>query len=219
MPSSRVCYKLQEPPPATATCYICLENSEESTNNKPLLRNCACRGDAGWAHIACLAEFAASKFTELQQKQDPSKFWENCIICKTPHMQYMGVAMAEAFVKRYEHFPDTNELRFSSLYSLAWNRFNVDDQDGAMELFFRLQEICDLMTSKGIDMHKHEGKVLCVMGALFFKKQQFNDALMAFERERELYTGIYDSNSPEVQQNNEVMVILKKKLGNRGRGY
>ena len=219
MPSSRVCYSLQEPPPPTASCYICLENSEESTNNKPLLRNCACRGDAGWAHIACLVEFAASKFTELRQKQDPSKFWENCILCKTPHMQFMGLAMAEAFVKQYEHLPDTNDLRFSSLYSLASSKCNVKDTDGAIVLYNQLLKICDVLTSTGVDVRKIKGNILCMMGNVYFGKEQFNDALPIFERRRELLVALLGPNSLEVKETTEMIVTLKESIGIRECGH
>ena len=219
--SSQVCYKQPGPPPLTASCYICLEHS---TIDQPLLRNCACRGDdAGWAHVACLAKFAASKVTELeaQGEQDPSinisSFWENCILCKTPYMQYMGVAMAEAFVKQYEHLPDTNELRLSSIYSLARGRYHVGNYDGAFELLVRLEQLCDVLTSKGSDIRKQEGCVLAMMGAVFFEKQQFHDALPLFERLRELWVILYGPNSKEVQENNKMIVTLKENIGIRGR--
>ena len=214
-----ICYKQPgPPPPAAASCYICFESSID--DNQPLLRNCACRGDAGWAHIACLAKFAASQVTEAQSdpSMDIAPFWDNCILCKTPYMQNVGLAMAEAFVKQYEHLPDTNELRFNSLYSLASSRFDVDDPDGAFELCDRLLKVCDALTNNRIDVVRClKGNVLRIMGAVFFGKRQFEDALLAYERLRELLVAVYGQNSPEVEGNNGTIVRLKEKIGIGGR--
>ena len=220
--SSGICYKQPEPAPPTASCYICLENSTDS-NNQLLLRNCACRGDAGWAHVACLAEFAASKVTEAQQTQDPSvtfqSFWEKCILCKTQHMQYMGLAMSEAFVKQYKHLPDTNELRFHSLYSLAASRCTVGDTDGAIELYNRLLKICDVLTRSGVDVRVRKGNVLNLVGGVFLAKQKFKHALSTFEQQRELWVAVFGPDSPEVRKQKEILVELKGIIGMGGRGH
>ena len=187
-----------------------------------MLRNCACRGDAGWAHVACLAEFAASKVTEAQQNQDPVdtvSFWGSCILCKTPYMLNVALAMAEACVKQYEHLPDTNVLRFSSLCSLASTRYNVDDYDGAVEMCDRLLKICDVLTSEGIDVRRQEETIHIIMGGVFFKKQQFEDALLAFERQRDICVAVNGPNSPEVKENNKMLVIMKKQIGIEGYGH
>ena len=222
MPSTRVCHiKQPGPAPPTASCYICLENSADD-NNQPLLRNCACRGDAGWAHIACLAEFAASQVTETQRKQDHSvnilSLWNKCILCKTLYMQNMALAMADAFVKHYEHLPDTNDLRFHSLSSLAMCRFNVGDHDDALALYDRLRHTCAFLTSTGFDTRKEEANMYNMMGLVFMKKGQHNDALLAFERQRELYVAVYGPNSPKVEENNKMIVTLKERI-EIGRGH
>ena len=202
------------PPPPTASCYICLEDDADS-NNQPLLRNCACRGDAGWAHIACLVEFAASKVTEAQR--DPSinilPFWDKCILCKTPHMQYMRLAMAEAFVKQYEHLPETHKLRSFSLFSLASSKFDVGDHDGAFGLFVRLHQLLDVLTSTGVDVRMVRAHVYCMTAGVFLKKGKRNDALTAFERHKELCVDVHGPNSPKTQYNNEIMDRLKKTIG------
>ena len=197
------CYKQPGPPPPTASCYICLENS---SIDQPLLRNCACRGDNGWAHVACLAEFAARKVTEAQREKDPSidkspfwEFWEICILCKTQYMQNMALAMAEACVEQYKRLPDTNERRFASLYYLASSRCSVGDTDGALELYDRLLKVCDVLTKTGVDVRMEEGKIHASIAALFFKNNQFKNALTSIERQRELCVAVCGPNSLEVQ--------------------
>ena len=206
------------PPPPTASCYVCLENS---TDSKPLLRNCACRGDTGWAHVACLAKFAASKVTEAQREKDPSigkscKFWEiteHCILCKTPYMQNMALAMAEAFVKQYEHLPDTNELRYLSLYYLASSRYNVDDTDGALKLYNGLLQTCGILAKTGVDVRMDEGNVHGSIAALFFKNNQFENALTSIERQRELCVAVCGPNSLEVQRVTDMKDTMMERIG------
>ena len=216
---TQVPLKQPGPPPPTALCYICLE---PSTINQPLLRNCTCRGDAGWAQVACLAKFAASKNTEAEQKHDPSikSPWEYCILCKTPHMQNMALAMAKALVKLYEYLPDTNELRLASLYSLALSRSNAGDYDGALELYDRLLKLYDVLTSRGFDMRIQESHVYGKMGQVLSADQRkFNEAITKFEQQRELLVAVYGPNSPELQNNNDTIIMLKEILGIGGCGH
>jgi tetratricopeptide (TPR) repeat protein len=58
-----------------------------------------------------------------------------------------------------------------------------------------------------------------MMGAVFFRKQQFEDALLAYERLQELLVDVYGQNSPEVEGNNGVIVTLKERIGIGGRGH
>ena len=215
-----ISYKPPGPPPPAASCYVCLEHS---TDRKPLLRNCACRGDAGWAHVACLAEFAASKTTEARRENGPliniAPCWDNCILCKTPHQQNVALAMAEASVKQYKHLPDTNDLHFFSLTYLARSRFDVDDHDGAFELYDRLLKMCDVLTSKGMEVRVREAQIYGMMGYFFFEKEQFQDALSIFERQRDLLVAIYGPNSPEGEEYTGMIVTLKEKIGIGGCGH
>ena len=41
-----------------AACYFCLEEEEEGM---PLVRDCSCRGNSGYAHFSCLAKYAEQK--------------------------------------------------------------------------------------------------------------------------------------------------------------
>mmetsp|Transcript_6527 Transcript_6527/g.14345 ORF Transcript_6527/g.14345 Transcript_6527/m.14345 type:complete len:103 (+) Transcript_6527:377-685(+) len=56
--------------PEGATCWICLCGSND--DDEPLLRGCACRGDAGYAHVSCLADSAEKKSKALHASRTPS---------------------------------------------------------------------------------------------------------------------------------------------------
>ena len=216
MPSSQVCYKQPGPPPPTASCYICLENSEES-NNQPLLRNCACRGDdAGWAHVACLAEFAASQVTEAQNQEhsvDIGIIWKNCILCKTPYMQNMGLAMAKACAKHYEYLPDTNKLRILSLEYMASINVDLGNHNDAMELFNHLLKIFKIVTEQGRDVRRMKTYVLGGMFLVYMRERRFNDAIAAKERDIEITTDLDGSDSWFVRDKKRMLTMAQTMIG------
>ena len=48
------------------TCFICMEGIHPETN-EGLVRGCACRGAAGFAHVSCLAEQAKILVAEVEE--------------------------------------------------------------------------------------------------------------------------------------------------------
>ena len=51
-----------------AVCYLCLDGGLDEAGQS-LRRDCACRGtDAGFVHLSCLAELAASKSMQARDK-------------------------------------------------------------------------------------------------------------------------------------------------------
>ena len=71
-------------------CIICLD-----TSPPPIQSGCACRGDSGLAHIACLVQAAAS-----QQAQRGSDVWRQCQTCKQDYTGAMQTGLAEAWWSR-----------------------------------------------------------------------------------------------------------------------
>ena len=76
-----------EPP----SCTICLDGGDEPL---PIQRGCACRGDAGLAHVACLAEVAARK------ADGNHKGWFECPTCGQDYTGAMLLALQRALVHR-----------------------------------------------------------------------------------------------------------------------
>jgi hypothetical protein len=59
----------------TAVCYLCLDKGNEE-NGQTLRRNCACRGtDAGFVHLACLAEYAATRSMQAHTTAEFKDLW------------------------------------------------------------------------------------------------------------------------------------------------
>ena len=77
----------EEPP----CCTICLGGGDEPL---PIQRGCACRGDAGLAHVACQAEAAARKSREWHAG------WCHCPTCGQSYTGAMQLGLARVLVKR-----------------------------------------------------------------------------------------------------------------------
>ena len=77
----------EEPP----CCNICLEGGDEPL---PIQRGCACRGDAGLAHTACLAKANAHKADGFHQG------WAECPTCGQWYTGAMQLVLARTLAHR-----------------------------------------------------------------------------------------------------------------------
>ena len=76
------------------TCYICTQALHWKTK-EGLVRGCACRGTAGFAHVSCLAEQVQILFAEAEENNlglkvlnERYRRWQMCSLCE---QQYHGV--------------------------------------------------------------------------------------------------------------------------------
>ena len=90
-------------------CIICLD-----TSPPPIQSGCACRGDSGLAHIACLVQAAAS-----QQAQRGSEVWQQCQTCKQRYTGAMQTGLAKAWRSRVTGQAAENTERLAAEYNLA----------------------------------------------------------------------------------------------------
>ena len=82
----------KEPP----CCTICLDGGDEPM---PIQRGCACRGDAGLAHVACLAQVAARKAGGCHAG------WGMCATCGQAYSGAMHLGLSRAAVHRLRTRP------------------------------------------------------------------------------------------------------------------
>ena len=80
--------KVCEEPPC---CTICLDGGEDP---EPIQCGCACRGDAGLAHVACRAEVAARKQPGIHDG------WTICPTCGQDYTGAMAVGLAREHVSQ-----------------------------------------------------------------------------------------------------------------------
>ena len=102
------------------TCYICMDGAEE----EGLVRACACRGTAGFAHLSCLvqqAQIAVQRGLENQETRliPRLKWWWTCRLCEQHHHGTVVGALSWACWQTYLGRPEGDNLRDLALQVLA----------------------------------------------------------------------------------------------------
>jgi tetratricopeptide (TPR) repeat protein len=96
-------------------CTICLESDPP-----PIQSGCACRGDAGLAHVECRAEAAAHRMANTK-KQDG---WSTCATCGQPFTGAMQMGLADEWRSRSRHLPEEVTQRLGAACNLGNAYFN-----------------------------------------------------------------------------------------------
>jgi len=99
------------------TCYICTQALHWKTK-EGLVRGCACRGTAGFAHVSCLAEQARILVVEAEENNLSNKVfnerwrrWDTCSLCEQTYHGAVACALAWACWKTYLGRPETDLVR------------------------------------------------------------------------------------------------------------
>ena len=94
------------------TCYICTEALHWKTK-EGLVRGCACRGTAGFAHVSCLAEQARILVAEAEENNLGYKVvnerrhrWHTCRLCEQKYYGVVRCALGWACWKTYVGRPE-----------------------------------------------------------------------------------------------------------------
>ena len=90
-------------------CFVCLEASPP-----PIQMGCACRGDAGLAHIGCLIHAAASRAAH-----GSNAGWWQCSTCKQDFTGAMQIGLAEERWLRVRDQPAESKDRLAAASILA----------------------------------------------------------------------------------------------------
>ncbi len=98
------------------TCYICTQALHWKTK-EGLVRMCACRGTAGFAHVSCLAEQAKILFAEAEENNLDDKVmnarwlrWSDCSLCEQKYHGVVKCALGWACWKTYLGRPETDQI-------------------------------------------------------------------------------------------------------------
>ena len=107
------------------TCYICTE-ALLWKKKKGLVRGCACRGTAGFAHVSCLTEQAKILYDEaeannltLKVKNKRWRRWDTCSLCEQEYHGVVYCALGWACWKTYLGRPEEDWERGSALSELG----------------------------------------------------------------------------------------------------
>jgi hypothetical protein len=123
-------------------CIICLD-----TSPPPIQSGCACRGDSGLAHIACLVQAAAS-----QQARRGNGVWRECQTCKQRYTGAMWAGLAEAWRSRVAGQAAESTERIAAENNLAKSLMHQGKGAEAEPMFRRLHEV--MMRALGAE-HPH----------------------------------------------------------------
>ena len=107
------------------TCYICTEALHWKTK-EGLVRGCACRGTAGFAHVSCLAEQAKILFAEAEENNLDDKVknarwrrWRTCSLCEQSYHGVVYCALGWACWKTYVGRPESSQIRGLAMNQLG----------------------------------------------------------------------------------------------------
>ena len=116
---------------ADGACIICLD-----TSPPPIQSGCACRGDSGLAHIACLVRAAVS-----QQAQRGNGVWQRCQTCKQDYTGAMQTGLAEAWRSRVAGHAAESAERLAAESYLAFSLLHQGKAVEAEPIFRRVHAV------------------------------------------------------------------------------
>ena len=103
------------------TCYICTQALHWKTK-EGLVRMCACRGTAGFAHVSCLAEQAKILVAESEENNlDDTRWrrWYKCSLCEQHYHGLVSCALGWACWETYLGRPEDDWARRNAMTELG----------------------------------------------------------------------------------------------------
>ena len=122
------------------TCYICTQALHWKTK-EGLVRMCACRGTAGFAHVSCLAEQAKILFDEAEENNLGEKAWDarwlrwgTCSLCEQRYHGVVSCALGWACWKTYVGRPERDGPRINAMRLLGLGLFDAGHNEDALSV-------------------------------------------------------------------------------------
>jgi hypothetical protein len=119
------------------TCYICLDGDTE----EGLVRMCACRGAAGFAHVSCLAKQAKILCDEAEEnnldlKVQSERFgrWDTCRLCEQQYHGVVAHALGWACWKTYVGRPEADDTRSLAMEILGNGLSDAEHYEEALSV-------------------------------------------------------------------------------------
>jgi hypothetical protein len=100
-----------------SVCYLCL-GGDLDDDGQPLRRDCACRGtDAGFVHLSCLANYAATKSKQARGMIEFVNPWADCPSCHQKYQNKLRIDIATKFVSFVRRqYPRDTRRQVEALY-------------------------------------------------------------------------------------------------------
>ena len=175
-------------------CYICGDDKEG------LVRMCACRGTAGFAHVSCLAEQAKILFAEAEENNLGGKArnerwarWEKCSLCEQKYHGVVCCALGWACWKTYLGRPETDGARLMAMSMLGNALFAAGHYEDALPV---QEAILSLLRRRGAS----EESLLVVQGNLASSYEALGRSEQALQLKRDVYSGRLKVNGEEHEE-------------------
>ncbi|CAH0363858.1 unnamed protein product [Pelagomonas calceolata] len=170
------------------TCYICTQALHWKTK-EGLVRMCACRGTAGFAHVSCLAEQAKILVAEVEEsnldheaKTERWTRWYTCSLCEQDYHGVVACALGWACWKTYLGRPEEDVVRVLALRQLGNGLHGGDHDKDALSV--RMAELAMLRR-----LGAPEANILAAQSNLALSYRQLGRFEEALRMQQKVYSG------------------------------
>ena len=170
-------------------CYVCFEGDAE----EGLVRGCACRGAAGFAHVSCLVRQAKILVEDAEARDlDDDKWdrWYTCGLCEQTYHGVVYCALGWACWKTYVGRPETDWARAGAMNVLGLGFFEAEHYEDALSV---LEAELSMRRRLGAD----EDHILSVQGNLATTYLQLGRLEQALRMRQDVYSGLLRINGEE----------------------
>ena len=180
------------------TCYICTQALHWKTK-EGLVRMCACRGTAGFAHVSCLAEQAKILFAEAEENNlgyevmsERFRRWTKCSLCEQEYHGVVACALGWACWKTYVGRPETDQVRSMAMKLLG---IGLSDAENYEDALIVLEAELAMLRRLGAS----ETRILAAQCNLAITYDQLGRDEEALSMKRDVYCGRLELNGEEHQ--------------------
>ncbi len=181
------------------TCYICTQALHWKTK-EGLVRGCACRGTAGFAHVSCLAEQAKILVAEVEENKLGGKAlderwprWYTCGLCEQGYHGVVYCALGWACWKTYVGRPETNWARIDAMRQLGNGLLRGNHHEDALSV-----QQAELSTLRRLGYS--ENSILSVQCNLALTYSDLGRYEHALRLKRDVYSGRVKLNGEEHEE-------------------
>ena len=178
------------------TCYICTEALHWKTT-EGLVRGCACRGTAGFAHVSCLAEQAKILFAEVEENNLDDKVknarwrrWRTCSLCEQSYHGVVQCSLGWACWKTYVGRPEEDQVRSFAMGQLGSGLSAAKNHKAALSV-----READLSMERRLGAS--EQTMLIVQSNLAITYEALGQQEQALRMKREVFSGRVKLNGEE----------------------
>jgi tetratricopeptide (TPR) repeat protein len=210
------------------TCYICTQALHWKTK-EGLVRGCACRGTAGFAHVSCLAEQAKILLAEGEENNlsnkamdERVKRWRACSLCEQHYHGVVSCALGWACWKTYVGRPEDDWVRMDAMTALGNGLFSAQHYEDALivqEAELSMERRLGASEEVLLVAQGNLASTYCELGrfdeALSLRRDVYSGTLRLYGEEREdtlLEASHYADDLVNLQHFEEAKALLRKTI-------